>query len=122
MAITYVRTLGLAKYVMLVEGNCVLAPQNCDMLIWVLGTNTQIVHVHRICYCSSHKYQSVFYALFSTDIRRNVVIYSRHVMLLECWDLWDCNMLSSMYDGEERNQFECGYLEHREGDGVKICR
>jgi hypothetical protein len=38
MAITYIRTLGLAKHVMLVEGNCVLAPQNCDMLIWVLGT------------------------------------------------------------------------------------
>jgi hypothetical protein len=87
MAITYVRTLGLAKHVMLVEGNCVLAPQNCDMLIWVLGTNTQIVHVLRICYCSSHKYQSVFHALFSTDMRRNVVIYSRYVMLLECWDL-----------------------------------
>jgi hypothetical protein len=23
---------------------------------------------------------------------------------------------------KERNQFECGYLEHKEGDEMKICR
>jgi len=59
-----------AKHVMLVEGNCVLASQNCDMLIRIWGTNTQIVHVLRIWYCSSYKYQSVFHASYSTDIRR----------------------------------------------------
>lgn len=35
-------------HVMLDEGNCVLAAQNCDMIICVLGTNTQTVHVLRI--------------------------------------------------------------------------